>query len=625
MKLSSIALLLLALAAAAWLLLREPPHDDARTTLEDSRVETDPVAREPGTTAPRDPAGVPSEAPATRTDVDVGTKRDASPWPRAEGARIEGRVIDRLGQPVAGAKVVCLLASGTLLRHLTPVLEVVTDGEGRYLIAEPPSGGAIEIEAGTDELRGERVALPAVAANATVTVRDIVLEPAITLSGVVRDERGAPIPGARVAVFDEKRGASEVRPEGSDDGAALTDAAGQYRIPGLRRVLYAIRASADGHAATETRRSLLTLTLDPHAKLDLVLPPADREAHGVVVRDDGAPVAGARVIASSESHRVEATADESGRFRLPGLAARSYVLTATAEGLHPGSPVDAAPSDAEIRLQLSRGASVAGRIAAGTGPLGVEIVRGDGPLLPVARARVGENGAFVAEGLPPGRYRVLARTQSAPPHASGFFELAAGERLDVGTIEPAPGGSVRGRVVDGDGRGIGDALVVALPLAIDAANPVILGHLLAGDTRRTITAGDGTFRIDLLAAGDVSLLVRAEKAAQRVVRVAITPGEVVDAGAVAIRGGRAITGRALDVHGVAVSPAAVRCLSSRGVTAGISTTDRDGFFTLPDLEPGHYRLELLDVTLGERKIGSLEVDVTEGDAENVTLRREPAR
>lgn len=101
----------------------------------------------------------------------------------------------------------------------------------------------------------------------------------VTFSGVVSDEQGAVVPGARVTARLVNTGAER---------AAVTDGAGRYRLVELQPGAYALRAERAGFA-TEERREVFTLA-GQTLRFDFKLRPAALSAEQTVVSGRDTPV-----------------------------------------------------------------------------------------------------------------------------------------------------------------------------------------------------------------------------------------------------------------------------------------------------------------------------------------------
>jgi len=346
---------------------------------------------------------------------------------------------------------------------------------------------------------------------------DVVLAPAALRTVKVVDASGTPVAGARLVPHFEF----------GDDAAfvpgppATTDAAGESRLP-EQESKSAHRpptwwATAPGGAASFQVRAT----------------PAGADAAPIVVKlaqtgtiegeaylGDGSPAAGRRVTWRRKGYTIDAVCDQEGRFRMTDVPAdrpkaQLFLLEDPATGRSQGALAEMqAGGTARVRFgrPAAEGARVVVRVTSGGRAVAGLLVMAGGPREGADAAMVLTDGDGCARfgGVPSGGpwnaivflndIRVsddfLAMAKDAPP-------LAAGEerRLDL----ELPGGAVRVRVVDADGRAVPGALVWARPEAPGAASAPgwttlkIGAAQFAGDDGATILVGlptTGTCTID---------------------------------------------------------------------------------------------------------------------------------
>jgi hypothetical protein len=265
----------------------------------------------------------------------------------------------------------------------------------------------------------------------------------------------------------------------------------------------------------------------------------------VVAADTGRPIALATVTtirANDQKSVATATTDQTGRFRLPGLPAGAYVVSADKRGAFvsgrygqsdpalPGQLVRVEPdSEQAIEIALVRGAVIAGRIvdeagdplplvdlmitrpagakAAIGGPLEIRVIGGNkvsGNIVDTDQSN--DRGEYRIFGLPPGEYVLYALlrsrsgdARSAPIYFPGVTDpsqamrlsLVAGQELaDISfTVRKIPTVKISGVVGSADGV---PQAHVALTLHVDEPEG---GGMLA---QLATTREDGTFNFDAM-------------------------------------------------------------------------------------------------------------------------------
>jgi RNA polymerase sigma factor (sigma-70 family) len=460
----------------------------------------------------------------------------------------------------------------------------------------------------------------------------------LSVSGVVVDPEGTPLPGARVdvrewAIWRQQAGAKDIL------ATTVADAQGRFAfrdVPApafadasvMRRHPWDVVARADGrgvawqHLTPKARKAPVKLTLARERVID-----------GRLLGAGGEPVAGAQVqvvavaplghgpvtmwtaedgVLNLNWSRVSLTAasDVGGRFVLRGLPpemrfhlsinkagfVEQSCLAATTDQAQPNvlslesSPTSKPRAEPVLTgaptVTLQRARRVRGRVVfADTGrpaPGALLSVYIPGGLAYGATADA--RGRFTIDGLPPGPW-VLAGTpaQTDREYVATSVTVAAAD--NEGGAEPnvrLPRGTpVSGRVVDAEtGQEIAEVCI---------SYEAMRGCPLGGPTAAR-TGGDGTFR-SLAPEGQGTLVAHAgtddyPQAARQSVTVQL--GQPLSGLKLSLRRGVTVKGRVLDPGGSPVPGAEVRVeLADR--PGGLSTprlTDAEGTFTWPGLPAG---------------------------------------
>jgi len=275
------------------------------------------------------------------------------------------------GRPVPGASVE--------VHSIDPSRTTVgatTDESGRCRVpvAAGPNGG-ITVGAYRDGFVPARLSWSRAELDASKPeTATIELEPGTAAGGIVRDETGRPIAGARVIPYllDREAGAapSFFSPEA---GVATTDKDGRWQaafLPADARGRLMVRLAHPDYVSEPIGYSR-SMSLDQARSLSvsMVMKPGIAVS-GTVVRPDGRPIEGASVIlplTDNPGDRLRTTADAEGRFRFAHVEDRSgrgeVVVNAEAAGFAPGWVRAEFQADGpSVRLVLAPGRPFRGRV-----------------------------------------------------------------------------------------------------------------------------------------------------------------------------------------------------------------------------------------------------------------------
>jgi protocatechuate 3,4-dioxygenase beta subunit len=279
---------------------------------------------------------------------------------------------------------------------------------------------------------------------------------------------------------------------------------------------------ADGLAPETERR--VEMRADREETIEVALKKGVSVRGVVVDAVTGAPIAGAHVERPQAWYfeRLETETETDGRFELTDapLSARSFVrFTARADGYAASSFFVEGDAATETTVRLVRAASIVvrclgsdGRPAAGarvvvssdydaTPPKGMRTTDTD-----TAWATTDAEGRARIEGVRPGsdgmelRARFYVDGVAALDRA--FPALAAGETRDLGDVVLAPTLTLRGVVLDADGKPAAGATVGAAPSDPSDPERSAVGSAFNGHGGRSAETGpDGTFTMMGLGAG----------------------------------------------------------------------------------------------------------------------------
>ncbi|MEM7306134.1 MAG: sigma-70 family RNA polymerase sigma factor [Planctomycetota bacterium] len=379
------------------------------------------------------------------------------------GGALRGTVRDPNGAPLPSARVavgefqsmVSARAGGSFIEHLTPT-SVETDADGRFACDGLPTG-EVPIFVWADGFPVLRSAAR-VDAGETREV-ELVLAAAATVHGVVRDGHGRPVAGAAVASVAPAFHGVYLDPAGCPNdqpyprAVARTDSDGRYALswvqPGSAHLV-----AWDG-ARSALDLAALAVEAGAHVRWDPVV--AVRPAiRGRVVDAYGQAIETTVYATATEGERIRRVVDtdDQGRFVVPRCDDRDYGLVVESEihFAHPNAepPRSARPGPGEVLIRVEDGgyeplAAAAGRLVdegerlAGLEGLAVSL-RTEAP--PAAFPGRVQGLDFAFEGVPPGRYRLVVYQFQSVVHQEAWFELAPGERAELGDVTTRPGGSI---------------------------------------------------------------------------------------------------------------------------------------------------------------------------------------
>ena len=333
-----------------------------------------------------------------REQVGVPPERKEVVLPRGLAASVGGRVLTAARTPIAGASVRVIGStfgtsrlSGSELSNIT----VRTDDNGAYLLRGLRAGQYIVEAVVKDQMvwrhGQERVGQAGrpivVATDQAVGGIDVVLPPGRVVRGVVVDEHGEAVQGARIdALQVEYVGDRLVAREVTV--ARRTDDRGNYRLWGLYEGTYLVRASFDGvvsgagkqttyatlyYPGSPTVAGAQRIELREDSTANIVFAPVTlTEVSGVALDGDAQLVAGtARLIEVRQQGLVSSprtgAIQQNGTFTIQHVPPGNYVLQVLGDGpgrtgLFAAQEVSVGPAPVRVIMKTSHGTSVEGRL-----------------------------------------------------------------------------------------------------------------------------------------------------------------------------------------------------------------------------------------------------------------------
>ncbi|MEO7061492.1 MAG: carboxypeptidase regulatory-like domain-containing protein [Lapillicoccus sp.] len=471
--------------------------------------------------------------PYTSADVPVVANKTARVDAQLSiGAGIRGRVTASNGQPIPGVDLI-------VRDNPAPESWVTTDSDGRYSLTGVVPGHHVVcfatysgpyVSECFDNAPDESSATPVLAVVRKFTTANAVLSLGSTLTGLVTDKAGAPIPGVSVNAASP----SSTGPY----GYATTDETGRYTLTGLRSGSYVISFQTygvEGGAPTGyvseyyhdqkpvVIRQGQTITADAALAVGGVI-------RGVVAGPDGQPLAGVSISAyGTTPFGAGQTSEADGSYLLKGLAAGSWTVCFYPDPSLPGSALlvsecfDDQPTSTPTPVPVTSGGTAVAdaQLAVGTGISGrVSGARGEGlssVLVSVygdagsyAGTYTDDTGAFGVSGLAAGTFTVCFDTTYATgSSAGGYLNECYDDQPPGGTPTPVAvqTGQTAGNIdaVLADGAGVSGQVTDAAGLPILLTTVTVTSLANGGNLSVTGVLDDGTYRVVGLPAGAVSV------------------------------------------------------------------------------------------------------------------------
>lgn len=532
-----------------------------------------------------------------------------------DGVRLHGRTLDSSGRPVAGAQIV--LHSG-----LAPDL-------GGFAVARSDAAGAYEVR-GVSLDFGPRLAaraegygpsrqvlLPQRAESKDLHADLVLGERGGALRGRVVDIAGAPVAGALVVLGHPEDREMQLGLDGRHTLAAglaraRTAADGSFELRSVAPGRAPLLVRARGFAALRSELSIDGESVAP----DFVLQRATR-VFGSVRDDAGAPVFDAKVSIgrASELSACETRSREDGSFELDSAPAEEFEIAIAhdSRGRASARLAGAPGANLEWHAVLSLGRVLRVRVEAPAAKLRHFWVRVDARASGASYFRVltpdGE-GRVAFPDCPAGplHLELVDTLTNADAPCAVYPELFA-DGIEVAVRpDPAlvPGASVRGRVVDRRGVGIGGARV-----SIDRT----------GDGPLELhSESDGTFRSPALPALRYTLAVEAEGyAARRGDAFELALEQQLDLGELVLERPAGLVARVRRGPGVTADPRWVVLTGADGRELMLDVLE--GVARSGPLAPGRYSVRgadrnaavaPLEIELAEEELRELELDAQLG-------------
>jgi len=408
------------------------------------------------------------------------------------GRTLRGTVSDATGGPITGARIDAARLT-TAARPGDAVATTFTAVDGTYHLSVAP--GLVMVAAASADYAPQARKVEIGAAGA---VADFALVPGGLVEGIVLDERTRqPVAGARVVAAHD----SPMQLAETSARHAIAGGDGRFRLGGLRPGAWSLTAS-EGARFSKQPVSVGLGVAEQVGGVELRIG-AGPAIRGTVVDETGAPAGNVEVHAFARGAFARTTADAGGAFVFERIGPGDYGLSASGGSYLPGATTQVALSVKDVDgvvVKVARGATVRGHVEPRQA---CEIQRGfdegrmQAPAPPVSS---GSDGEFVLGAVRDGALRLTARCAGGD---QGATQVRVSRGMADVVIKVTAGGSIAGHVVDGDGKPVAGAGVVAADASGREMTMINNGALTSG--AQTVSDATGAYLIGGLAPGSYQL------------------------------------------------------------------------------------------------------------------------
>jgi uncharacterized GH25 family protein/uncharacterized protein (DUF2141 family) len=518
----------------------------------------------------------------------------------AKGATVSGRLTDAKSKmPIAGALVT--FGPGNMRMSRGSGYAVLTDAKGMFSAVVP---------AGSYMLWSSHPGFIGAPAELSVTAgqslsKDIAVNPVARISGVVTDESKNPVVAASVSPESPEQpfmGGMRML----TDTSTISGPDGRFtvRVELDREVV--LRAAKKGlpSARTETLR---VSAGERKTGVSIVIP-TGYAVSGRVTDAQGNPLSGVAVTAaetepgrggmvtrmimlgsvSRDDDAVRTSSD--GTFTLR-VKEGTYDFSFRREGFAPkliSAQTVTATSSPSIEAALDPAVEITGRVT--RGGVGIENVMIFAIGASESRAVTGPDGSFTVPGLAAGAARLMIRKEDEFISEQRSIEAPA---RDV-VIEVRAGGRVSGRVVEKNSS----KPVTSFQAGLSTSRGGGGGGMMMGPPQlRDFTSDDGSFVLENVPAGAMTLVVNAPGYASGRLNITVEEGKTVSDIEVPLDPGVKLVGRVTGSSGQPLSDVSVSIAPSptgNFATSGMrrsTVTDNNGEYVLDSLEAGEEAIQ----------------------------------
>lgn len=286
-----------------------------------------------------------------------------------EGASgtVSGRVVDRLGGPVPGARV-------WAVADAEQVGEARADAEGRFLLEVPSGGRGVDVWVDSEGLARQRREGVLVFEGQDHEIEPIPMLPGTRFSGRAVDAEGRPLGGASIGLEVYRHVLGHTISSYKQEWSIEADDGGRFETPPLPSGSAKLTLSAPGKVRTfayqQAEPGVEAVDLGDVTLADEV------PIRGVVVDRDGEPAPGVDVIVEYDYENASRTGED-GRFTVHGAGPDADRLRLRSNDYFAPEPFEIGEDRGDLRLTVIKAYEILGRaVDAETGePVPIDSVR----------------------------------------------------------------------------------------------------------------------------------------------------------------------------------------------------------------------------------------------------------
>lgn len=499
---------------------------------------------------------------------------------------IAGRVVNKAGEPVAGAEVLPVTSepvNNQFPMRAAKAVRTLSAEDGSFEVAGLSLAHSFKLAA---RLEGFAPAVSDLIAPGAQNVELVITLGGAMAGEVVDVDTRAPLPNVKVAIDGPHHGAAV---------KAISDEEGRFKAALLAPGTFKIDLREDETFVVSGEPIEIDVAEDQEtAGVQVLVTRGGTVSGRVYDKDSGKGVAGIELNAYGDgSHPSrKATTDGDGNFTLAGMADANYTVQPTGEISGYGrfdwedrKVVKASPGRdvPGIDFPLEKGVRIAGRAVddKGAGVAGADVRIESRQQRVGGHTKTEANGSFVAWGFTAGA-EVFIKGVKAELASTTLGPLTVPEEgLNDVLIAMGPESVIAGSVVDQNGRAVKEGNVIAFRVPHDAFGSPHYG-----------IDGQGRFEIKGLAAGSYELMAsRGGNFSGNRTNVAIEAGERRDDVTLTIEeGGEQIAGVVVDSKGAPIAGASLNAYGNSDGGQSQTQSGDDGRFTLTGLKEGTYHI-----------------------------------